>query len=259
MITNKQFYDGVEKVIDINALAQKSHNFLDKNAIKKQKKLIIEETTETIEDGILSNNIEEVVDGIVDVFVVASYYEFLLCDNEEDFKNEMKKQVDLFTIDFSKPIDINSVLKKLLNLIVTTDEKGSILSLLFTLLKVVDVVNKKDISYKAISDVAENMFLKFPIYKDENTIKNELKYLEKKYPDRKDFVAVKKGERIVYLDDNGVGKFLKPSTYKEVDLTWTKKEASTLMTEINKLSNNSLKNEYSELLTVIELKKIKIN
>ena len=102
------------------------------------------------------------------------------------------------------------------------------------------------------------MFLKFPIYKDENTIKNELKYLEKKYPDRKDFVAVKKGERIVYLDDNGVGKFLKPSTYKEVDLTWTKKEASTLMTEINKLSNNSLKNEYSELLTVIELKKIKI-
>ncbi len=132
MITNKQFYDGVEKVIDINALAQKSHNFLDKNAIKKQKKLIIEETTETIEDGILSNNIEEVVDGIVDVFVVASYYEFLLCDNEEDFKNEMKKQVDLFTIDFSKPIDINSVLKKLLNLIVTTDEKGSILSLLFT-------------------------------------------------------------------------------------------------------------------------------
>ena len=40
MITNKQFYDAVEKVIDINALAQKSHNFLDKNAIKKQKKLI---------------------------------------------------------------------------------------------------------------------------------------------------------------------------------------------------------------------------
>ena len=29
------------------------------------------------------------------------------------------------------------------------------------------------------------------------------------------------------------------------------------MAEINKLSNNSLKNEYNELLTIIELKKIK--
>ena len=76
---------------------------------------------------------------------------------------------------------------------------------------------------KAIIEVRKSNFSKSIIEKDFSP--EQIDYMHKevinKYHERHNIQPVKNLGYITFLSDNGIGKILKPDTFKEPDLEWT--------------------------------------
>lgn len=67
---------GLDRVINWNLTARGSHQFSDAD-VERQKRFVVEELKETIQAA-KDKNRKEIIDGICDMFVVATYWHFLM-------------------------------------------------------------------------------------------------------------------------------------------------------------------------------------
>lgn len=211
-------------------------DFMNEDKIKNQYDFIIEEVNETLKKGIDLKSRQEFIDGMADVFVTSSFASALLSLNPIEYAQtysnlQFKEKLPIVNED-----NFVALLKNLREL----KDKDKILPQLYALVNFVDEKtadylyesNSEEYLYKnknltvmekAIIEVRKSNFSKSIIEKDFSP--EQIDYMHKevinKYHERHNIQPVKNLGYITFLSDNGIGKILKPDTFKEPDLEWT--------------------------------------
>lgn len=235
---DNKFVENVMNVVNMNALCRELR-FHDEKMIEAQRKIMISEIDETLE-AIKNKDRKELVDGLADIFVTASFLEYLLCDSVADVERELNHQLEI-------KIKVNhKTFGKLCSDLKSVNKKGEIFSTLKSLIDFMDKETKKEITTQfrsrlsgghsslmevVLDAVHESNMSKFPklsdkthddIQKDLDFIRNNI--IQKKIKNNEEPQAnvgyeMKKGY-IIYWDRD-INKFQKPTTFKEPDIMWT--------------------------------------
>ena len=206
----------IDEVIEMNKIFRDKINFGDRQLINAQMDFVREEVKETIERGLEAKDKKEFIDGIADVFVTASFLEYLYHDPlnfEEEFENQLQSEI----------VINKGNLKDILGYIVN-EKKGSILRLLKSILDYIDSEtgyfdeNGMTLCEKAILAVNESNMSKFPLLSEtsKEQIERDIDFI-KKSKNIDDVTVIIKNGRITYINP-AINKFQKPSTFKEPDL-----------------------------------------
>lgn len=241
-INHDKFFEQIQVVLDMNALFR---NTIDNpDLILPQANFVLEEYNETIERGILNKDKKEFVDGLVDIFVTASFLSYLLSGNMEKFKETYNKQFNMYEhmLKNNEELKTNkqfvTYLQDIIGLTVLVlnnklDKVNN--DLIFKMLMVFDYVNrnthqeyiqlviphiqnKTQLMTDVIDEVNKSNMSKFPLTEDKTLadLDKDLKHIANKLGhDNVDYIV--KNGRITYMDKER-NKFQKPLTFVEPNL-----------------------------------------
>lgn len=241
MISQQKLWKQASLVIEMNKIRDNitHHN---KELILAQTKFIQDEVDETLYDGIKDDNCVEFVDGLGDVFVTIVFQEYLLADNDEEFKNIFEQA---YLEAMQHPIHEEDLVVFLNGIrsgsVYENFKKGKLFYNLFCILHVVDRItqdefeklkkehlestlqDKSTLMDFVIDEVNNSNMSKFP-YEHEKTKEDiliDLAHVKRKVKHNNISYVIKNG-RIVYWDLD-IMKFQKPTTFKEPDLSIVEK------------------------------------
>ncbi|URC22695.1 hypothetical protein KASHIRA_01210 [Serratia phage vB_SmaM-Kashira] len=148
---------GLDRVINWNLTARGSHQFSDED-VARQKSFVAEELKETIQASVDKNR-KEIIDGICDMFVVATYWNFLKVMKEQHgrikpedrvsghfddgFKEMVIRDARMDTLDYMKPgsywsdeepVELLTYLENCLN----DDRSHTFVEIVVTLMEILD-------------------------------------------------------------------------------------------------------------------------
>lgn len=224
MINKERFLSQVDSVIAMNHLFRDTIE--QDKIIPSQIKFTQDEIEETISRGVEKFDKIEFVDGLGDVFVTASFLEYLFCDGDADFHSEFERQFNYaqkevmsmakFFIFLEEINHIRNKGKLIFNLVCMFNYVNQVTQEQF---KSSLLVNKYDnLMDWVVSEVNQSNMSKFPFAqsKTEMEILADIKKVKAKVGHDNVEHIVKNG-RIIYLDMNNQ-KFQKPTTFIEPDL-----------------------------------------
>lgn len=243
-INHDKFFEQIQVVLDMNALFR---NTIDNpDLMFPQANFVLEEYNETIERGILHKDKKELVDGLADIFVTASFLSYLLSGNMEKFKETYNKQFNMYEnmLKNNEELKTNkqfvTYLQDIIGLTVLVlnnklDKVNN--DLIFKMLMIFDYVNrnthqeyiqlviphiqnKTQLMTDVIDEVNNSNMSKFPLTEDKTLadLDKDLKHIANKLGhDNVDYIV--KNGRITYMDKER-NKFQKPLTFVEPNLAF---------------------------------------
>jgi hypothetical protein len=222
----------INEVIRWNFVSQNgSHDFSNEKKVK-QNDYVEEEAMETIA-AIATKDLQEIFDGTGDILVTYSYLCFL-CNPEQEITAELLNRIkydyanyidDTQKIHWSQLVSQVTDLVNMANYLLEMDDetiypRDEILEELVGLLELMRLAYPNVDLYGAIDAILESNWSKFPLLTDQTPaqIEQECRWIE--IHRKKNNVAasiVQSGDKmyIVFRDDHGQGKIMKPSTFAE--------------------------------------------
>jgi hypothetical protein len=199
----------LEKTIEWNSVARAGVHDFSPTTIDLQHALLLEEIME-LKEAIEAQDIVEALDAFCDIMFVGCYAAYL-----QDITSVSNIRVDssLFNIVATAPTLLQ-------NLFYNLDQRNyvQICNYMLTIAVLMDddVTANNNTFERAYNEVLHSNYSKFPL-QSEVSIANELELFKtnKKY---KDVVAITVKDRVLFRADNGKGKIVKPSTFKEPQL-----------------------------------------
>lgn len=217
------FNDHMKSVYNWNLVARNFNVDFTESDIKRQSDYVSEEAFETI-SAIATNDVIEVIDGICDTFVTATY-------KHTQVTGELEFEGTKFEVDYVKPdsdallrLNLIAVMTQLLGRNVAPEDAklDSLISMdvLHQLMGYVEFVYNFDIN-DAMTEVMDSNWSKFPLFIEDFDYAGECEWIENYYQkvDVKHAVVEINGERrVVFRDNGGAGKVCKPSVFQTPDI-----------------------------------------
>ncbi|URC22164.1 hypothetical protein CHUUTOTORO_00790 [Serratia phage vB_SmaM-ChuuTotoro] len=241
---------GLDRVINWNLTARGSHQFSDED-VARQKSFVAEELKETIQ-ALADKNRKEIIDGICDMFVVATYWNFLKVMKEQHdrikpedrvsghfddgFKEMVIRDARMDTLDYLKPgsywsdeepVELITYLENCLN----DDRSHTFVEIVATLMEILDfnaelalgrVLDSNDSKMPTVQELIKALagahFMDGP-REAIDILEFEAAQLNAEHAGR--YSGIVGGintitERVVFKDSNN--KIMKPCTFIEPDL-----------------------------------------
>ena len=219
------------EIINMNALFRDGkHPFKDYVAIQAQQRLVQSELDEFCQ-AVLDNDFVEAIDAVGDIFVTGVYLAYLCSYDNDDFWNRwtMLENQTLFCKtklnEQYKPSSFFDFLMYEFNF--QPENTDIVLYNLFKMVYYFDFYSDFELVVeKALQDIQDSNDTKFPLStdKDEAERQVDIQFIKEYHLDKKNEsieVEVKEcgDDRIAYINSK-TGKFLKPKTFTEPDLSW---------------------------------------
>lgn len=214
------FNESVADVIKWNSVARDFNESFAQRDIDKQTEYVDEEILEAIK-GFAESNIKEVLDGLADVFVTASYKMHMIHDGtpellDDGYVSPAYTSTDFKTIRSATLLSLSAIAFWNMGLSIS-GSKQEALGFLFDMLNDFEFNSSYDMS-EVISRVSTSNWSKYPIYDPNYIYPAECLWIEQNRNKSNvawNLVVVDGIERVVFKDDYGNGKIVKPSSFEE--------------------------------------------